>query len=106
MPGRPPNPQRDKIRAMYADGHRQVDIARDLNITIKSVRWHTRDMKKPTDPNDRYIKTENWYRYGVPRGRIDQLSQQSLEWILSNSKPNDTIFTIIDRIVRTHHAKV
>lgn len=104
MPGRPPNPQRDKIRAMYAAGHRKIDIAEALGITQKAVSWNTQDMEPASFRMDRTLNGAKISRIGIKRGNMDQLSQTTLEWLVSNTRGNDTIMQTFDRIIREHHA--
>lgn len=106
MPGKPPNPQRDRIRAMYASGMRKVDIAATLGISKKAVAWNTQDMEPSAVRLDRTLNAARVARIGIKRGNLDHLSETTLEWLISNTRGNDTIMQTFDKLVRTHHAKV
>jgi uncharacterized protein YjcR len=106
MPGRPPNPQRQEIRDLYAAGHRKVDIADKLGLSIKAVAWNTQDMEPVAARMEVTLNGRRLRDVGVKRGNVSQLSPETMEWLVSNTRGNDTIMQTFDKLVRNHHAKV
>ena len=93
--GKPPNPHRDAIRMMYADGVRHVVISRRLGVSVAVVARAVRDM-----PRVRVLTVARAIRgAGYRFGSSGSVGPDCMAVVAAKIRGNETILDCMARLV-------